>query len=513
MATRDSFWESMLAAAAVGILIGGCLSTPVPSPTSSPLPSPTSTPTAPPTIGRSPSPPPTATASQTVTPTSPATPGPSPSAATEGDVLDQAEIDRHLDALARIAGEEGGRRVAGTEGYDASADYVAEQLAAMGYEVDRQPFSFTFFDEQAPVSLVIGEQSWSGAEWLHAMLYSAEGVVTGALETVGILNRQPVGTAGCEADDWNQFVTGRIAVLAAGPCPRRSQVNNAQDAGAIALIGLYPAWGADEIRRPTLFEPDGIDIPVIVAGEEPSSALLAAAATNATAEITVDVEMAPASDDNIFAELPGTSTQVVMLGGHLDSSLDGPGINDNGSGVATLLAMAAAFAERPAPEHAIRFAFWGAEEFGTHGSRHYVDNLPARERERIEAYINLDMVGSPNAARFVYDDEFGESGASAITVLLLDALAENGTPGLPISSGGSDHSAFLNAGIATGGVFSGIAPLTPAEAQTFGGQAGMPADPCYHLACDDRSNVDTGSAFHLGSAVATVVWSLANPDR
>ena len=43
----------------------------------------------------------------------------------------------------------------------------------------------------------------------------------------------------------------------------------------------------------------------------------------------------------------------------------------------------------------------------------------------------------------------------------------------------------------TGGLFSGIAPLTDAEAQLFGGDAGQPADPCYHLACDTRANVDT----------------------
>jgi hypothetical protein len=512
MATRGVSRTKWLASAVAAVLISGCLSASVASPTASPLPTQTLAPTAGPTASPVPTLGPTATASPTLTPTSPATPSPSPSTPTGGEELDQAEIDRHLDALAGIAVDQSGRRAAGTDGYDASADYVAGQLADMGYQVSRQPFSFTYFDEQAPVSLVIGEQSWSGAEWLHAMLYSAEGNVSGELQFVGIV-MELLGTAGCEADDWNDFAAGRIAVLASGPCPRRSQVINAQDAGAIALIGLYPTWGPNEIRRPTLFESAGIDIPVIVAGEESAAALLAAAATNATAEITVDVEMAPASDDNVFAELPGTSTQVVMLGGHLDSSLDGPGINDNGSGVATLLAMAAAFAERPAPEHTIRFAFWGAEEFGTHGSRYYVDNLPPIERDRIEAYINLDMVGSPDAARFVYDDEFGQSGSSAITVLLLDTMAENGTPGLPISSGGSDHSAFLNAGIATGGVFSGIAPLTPEEAQLFSGQVGVQADPCYHLACDDRSNVDTQAAFNLGSAVAAVVWSLANPDR
>ena len=57
--------------------------------------------------------------------------------------------------------------------------------------------------------------------------------------------------------------------------------------------------------------------------------------TNATTE--------PAATRSIIAELPGSEPGlVVMLGAHLDSVVDGPGINDNGSGVAALLELARA---------------------------------------------------------------------------------------------------------------------------------------------------------------------------
>ena len=65
-----------------------------------------------------------------------------------------------------------------------------------------------------------------------------------------------------------------------------------------------------------------------------------------------------------------------MVGAHLDSVLEGPGINDNGSGTATNLEIAEQLAKlKIKPRQKVRFAFWGAEEAGLLGSEHYVDTL------------------------------------------------------------------------------------------------------------------------------------------
>jgi hypothetical protein len=61
-------------------------------------------------------------------------------------------VGTHLDALQRIADANGGTRASGTSGYTASADYVAGRLAAAGYVVTRQPFTFRVFRETAPAS-------------------------------------------------------------------------------------------------------------------------------------------------------------------------------------------------------------------------------------------------------------------------------------------------------------------------------------------------------------------------
>ncbi len=69
-----------------------------------------------------------------------------------------------------------------------------------------------------------------------------------------------------------------------------------------------------------------------------------------------------------------------MAGAHLDSVPEGPGINDNGSGSATLLETALQMAELGIePRNTVRFAWWGAEEAGLIGSQYYVDS-PDQER-------------------------------------------------------------------------------------------------------------------------------------
>ena len=70
-----------------------------------------------------------------------------------------------------------------------------------------------------------------------------------------------------------------------------------------------------------------------------------------------------------------------MVGAHLDSVVEGPGINDNGSGTSTNLEIALQMAKKGIePRNRVRFAFWGAEESGLLGSDDYVGKLSdARE--------------------------------------------------------------------------------------------------------------------------------------
>ena len=102
----------------------------------------------------------------------------------------------------------------------------------------------------------------------------------------------------------------------------------------------------------------------------------------------------------------GDPNHVVVVGAHLDSVPDGPGINDDGSGTATLLAQAQELAEgRYNLRQKVRFAWWGAEENGLVGSTYYAAPLSQREVDKIDVMLDYDMLASPNYVRFIYDGD------------------------------------------------------------------------------------------------------------
>jgi len=74
-----------------------------------------------------------------------------------------------------------------------------------------------------------------------------------------------------------------------------------------------------------------------------------------------------------------------------------PGAEDNASGVAVLLEIAAALArDREGLGRAVLIVFFGSEEASIAGSRHFVKNCPGNLRE-IAAMINVDSIGRPLA--------------------------------------------------------------------------------------------------------------------
>ncbi len=219
----------------------------------------------------------------------------------------------------------------------------------------------------------------------------------------------------------------------------------------------------------------------------------------------------PGAGDSVslLAERMGTGTGVIMLGAHLDSVVAGPGINDNGSGVAALLILADRLMTFAPPDRTVRFAFWGAEEEGPFGSQAYVD---ARDAEGVVAYLNFDMLASPNPVRFVYAETDAAPSSDELTRLFADAFESAGLDWEPIDlEGDSDHGPFIDAGVATGGLFSGgIEPVTDAQAAIFGADAGVPADPCSHRSCDTLDHIDEEVLDQMLDAMAVVLVALAS---
>lgn len=249
----------------------------------------------------------------------------------------------------------------------------------------------------------------------------------------------------------------------------------------------------DVIRNVTLTNPQNIPVNAISYADGVSlyNATRAGRVTvrvAATTEIDLERETL-----NVIADSPrGKTDNVIVVGAHLDSVLEGPGINDNGSGSGTILEIAEQMAElkytkRGKLQRSVRFAFWGAEENGLLGSEHYVENLPDRQLERIYANLNFDMVGSPNYVRFVYDGDgtagpAGPPGSAQIEQVFTDYFEDQGLSSEPTPfNGRSDYGPFIAVGIPAGGLFSGAEGIkTPEQAAEYGGTAGVAYDPCYH---------------------------------
>ncbi|MBB4894490.1 aminopeptidase S [Streptomyces olivoverticillatus] len=211
---------------------------------------------------------------------------------------------------------------------------------------------------------------------------------------------------------------------------------------------------------------------------------------------------------NLVADWPGgDANHVVFTGAHLDSVQAGPGINDDGSGSAGILEVALAVArEGYHPDKHLRFAWWGAEELGMVGSRNYVDKLPAAERSKIDAYLNFDMIGSPNPGYFVYGYDQPLEGLFENYFAGKDIATEVDTEG----DGRSDHAPFQDAGIPVGGLFSGADYIKSADqAAKWGGTQGKAFDACYHRSCDTYANLSDTALKNNSDAIAYAVWSLS----
>jgi Zn-dependent M28 family amino/carboxypeptidase len=409
-------------------------------------------------------------------------------------------------------------RAAGTEGYANSVDYVAGLLEDAGYDVMLDEFPFQF---QFPV---VVERVSPGTASYESGAYTNSGFgdVTASVTPIDVqLGLGNASTSGCDAGDFAGFPAGNIALIQRGTCPFALKVENAETAGASAVVIFNQGNTAAQDRQDLIIgtlAPYVASVPV-VGLSYPEGAEL-----SQTPALTMHVEViAPETrtDVNVIAEKTGVNDDnVVMAGAHLDSETLGPGINDNGSGSAALLETALMMA-KVKPENTLRFAWWGAEESGLVGSTAYVNGLSQAEKDRIAMYMNYDMVGSPNYIFMVYDADTSTfpaptgvpipAGSAAIEDVYESYYTSIGEPYDDTQfSGRSDYQAFILNGIPSGGLFTGAEEIKTDEQETiWGGDAGEQFDPCYHASCDTIGNVDLHALEVNGDLIAYAMLTFA----
>lgn len=439
-------------------------------------------------------------------------------------------ILKHTREFQKIANANGGTRASGTPGHTASANYVARTLRKAGYKVKLQEFTFPFFRDLEPAALSQLTPTATDFE-TQSFTYSGSGDVSGQIKATNDIvippAAEPSSTSGCEAADFAPAPTEpAIALIQRGTCTFEVKVDNAVAAGYDAVIIFNEGQdGRQELLTGTLGAPKSV--PVVGLSFADGAALYAAIqAGPVTGRAFTSVEVDPERKTvNVIADSPaGKKKEIVVVGAHLDSVVEGPGINDNGSGSATILEIAkqmSALGLNDKLQRQVRFAFWGAEENGLLGSEHYVDSLTSRQLARHYANLNFDMVGSPNYVRFVYDgdgsldpddpDLAGPPGSAQIEKLFNSYFAGQGLATEPTAfDGRSDYGPFIAVGIPAGGLFTGAEEIkTRKQAKIFGGTAGVAYDRCYHQACDTMNNLNTKALNEMGDAAAHAVLTLA----
>ncbi|PZX59179.1 peptidase M28-like protein [Algoriphagus ratkowskyi] len=230
-------------------------------------------------------------------------------------------------------------------------------------------------------------------------------------------------------------------------------------------------------------------------------------------EIEAEVKTRFRNDDlqgyNVIAEIPGSDptlkSEIVMLGGHLDSWHGANGATDNAAGCIVMMeAVRILQATGLQPKRTVRIALWGGEEQGLHGSRGYVNNhfgdretmkmLP--EHEKMSAYYNID--NGTGRIRGIY-----LQGNEAVGPIFnewfapLDDIVEDRTITID-NTGGTDHQSFDALGLPG---FQFI--QDPIEYRTR----------THHTNMDTYERLEMDDLKQMAVVVASFVYSTAQKDE
>jgi Zn-dependent M28 family amino/carboxypeptidase len=437
--------------------------------------------------------------------------------------LDQ--VRAHQAELQAIADANDGNRFSGFAGYNASVDYVVDTLEAAGYDPEVQTFDYLAFEVVGPSTLQqIAPTPTTYVEGTDfgAITQTDPGNVTANVTPVDLqLGIGNTSTSGCEASDFAGFPAGNIALLQRGTCTFEIKAENAAAAGAVGIVifnqGNTDAEDRNNIPAVTLTANNTSGIPVL--GTTYALGVTLSQTPGLRMRVFANTLRQTLPTANVIAEKTGANdNNVVMAGAHLDSVLAGPGINDNGSGSATILEVAQQLAHLT-PQNTIRFAWWGAEESGLVGSTNYVNGLSQAEKDRIALYLNFDMVGSFN---YVFMTQDADESTFEAPVAVPDGSVEiedlfesfytlRGEPYDDAAfDGRSDYQAFILNDIAAGGLFTGAEVRKTAEQQgIWGGTVGQQFDPCYHEACDTFANNNDHALDVNADAIAFAILTYA----
>ncbi|MBS0431437.1 MAG: M28 family peptidase [Proteobacteria bacterium] len=302
-----------------------------------------------------------------------------------------------------------GNRNTGTKGYTDSVNHVATLMKQAGYQVTVQPYPYHILEVTGTPQFSSDNRTYGlGTEWFVARLSGG-----------GTLNAhiQPADS-GCTAAEFRSFIPGNIALLQRSTCSYDTQVENAYDAGAVAVVlynnaGTLPGVMEDSFAAAHARGDGGAfqarltraaAIPVIGASYEVGADLQSRYASGNKPVVNLDIrtKVKSGTDYNLIAESPyGDPDHTVIVEGHLDA-IYGAGMLDNASGSTTIMEIALNLAKTPT-RNRLRYIWFGGEEIGLLGSAYYTTHLSSSDLAMIAFDLDADVTATPNYDYLVAD--------------------------------------------------------------------------------------------------------------
>lgn len=222
---------------------------------------------------------------------------------------------------------------------------------------------------------------------------------------------------------------------------------------------------------------------------------------------------------NFWVDIPGKSSranEIILVSAHYDTTYKGrPGANDNASGVAAVLAMAAAYKKLGLqPERTIRFVLFDSEELAhpmgksvflgfAKGSKVYFDRA-MKKGEQVALMLNMDMIAySPGGHKHVMYDP----GSNVQIIKLLQAANTRARLNFEFeawSGHWSDQRMAWNHNIPAVSIFENPRTMDGKETADY---------PFYHSEADTIDKLNIPYATEITRLVAASAFEAARIDK
>ncbi|KAB5559752.1 hypothetical protein GE09DRAFT_1030357 [Coniochaeta sp. 2T2.1] len=278
-------------------------------------------------------------------------------------------------------------RFIGSAGHLGTLDYITAELAKLGdyYTVSNQSFSATV-GKVWEKRLVLGNDVPESATAMDLTPATKDKEpVSGDLVLVA--------NNGCDPGDYPKAVKGNIAFISRGTCAFGAKSELAGKAGAVAAVVYNSEAGP---IQGSLGDPLPDHVATFGLSLEDAQPVLEKLRSGETVEATayINADVLNVTTTNIIAQTTGgDQDNCMMIGGHSDSVLEGPGINDDGSGTLTVLEVAVQLTKFSV-NNCVRFAWWSAEEEGLLGSNYYRNTRKTRFASRLLRRLPRQVSGA-----------------------------------------------------------------------------------------------------------------------